>query len=160
PSFVAEDEIVGAVVGGDAEATHAADGLAPEGHGGAERELHAFHGAGGEDAGGHFDRHADSFKPRPEAALSGHAAIKAAHAAYALAGKGQRHGAQVIRRHAHVAVGDDEDFVSGLELHLFHGGDFGVDVAGLAAGDEKFDGYVRVPRGDTVGGGETGIVGI
>ena len=67
--FIAEDEVVGAVVCGDAEAAHAADGFAAKGHGGAEGELHAFKTARDEDAGGHFNGHADGFKARPEAAF-------------------------------------------------------------------------------------------
>jgi hypothetical protein len=93
--LVAEDEIVGAVVGGDAEAAHPADGFAAEGHGGAERELHALHGASGKDTGRHFDGHADGLEARPEAApdpiLRGDAAIEAAHAADALVSEGEGH---------------------------------------------------------------------
>jgi hypothetical protein len=62
-------------------------------------------------AGGHFHTHAHGLKPRPQPAFRRHAAIGAAHCAHALVGKGQRHGAQIIGRHAHIAVADDENLV-------------------------------------------------
>ena len=63
--LVAKNEIVGAVVGRDAEAAHAADGFAAKRHGGAEDKLHAFHHARDEHAGGHLHGHAYGFEPRP-----------------------------------------------------------------------------------------------
>jgi hypothetical protein len=65
PRFVAEHKIVGAVVGCYAKAADASNRVAPEGHRGTERELHALHRASGQYAGGHFDRHADGLEPGP-----------------------------------------------------------------------------------------------
>src|SRR6185312_1455180 len=86
--FISKDEVVGMEIGRNTKATHSANGLATERHGGAKHELHAFHGAGDKDAGCHFDAHAHGIEPRPEAAMDGHSAIKTGDGADLGIGKG------------------------------------------------------------------------
>src|SRR6185437_9719367 len=107
--FIAKDEVVGTEICGDAKPAHSMNGFAAEGHGRAERELHAFDGTGDEDAGCHFDAHANGLKPRPETALDSDAAIKASDGADLWIGEWQGDGSQVIGRNTDVAVADDED---------------------------------------------------
>src|ERR1700685_1822095 len=78
-SLVAKDEIVGAIVGCDFESAHAPDGFAPEGHGGPEHELHAFHGACCKHSTGHFDRHANGLNASPESSFGCYAPVRAGH---------------------------------------------------------------------------------
>jgi len=135
--LVAEDEIVGAIVGCDLEPAHFSDRRAAKCHRWPQHELHAFHGSGSENAAGHFYGHADGFKARPETALYGNAAIGAGHATDVRVGEREGNGAEVVRGDADVAVADDEDVMIGGGFHDFHGGYFGVDVVGLTLGGEE-----------------------
>ena len=102
-------------------------------------------------------RHAHGFKPRPQSAFGGDAAIRTRDAADARIGEGQGHGAQVDRRDAHIAVADDEDVVGGSFFHQFHGADLGVDVGRLAGGEE-FCGNLRITSGDATRDREARVV--
>ena len=72
-------------------------------------------------------------------------------------GKGQGDGAEIVRRHAHIAVADDEDVVRGCSLHPLHGDDLVVDVVGLAAGGKELRRNVRIACGDAAGDLQAGI---
>ena len=144
--LVAQDKVVGAVVGRHLEAAHPPDGLAAEGHRRPQHKLHPLHQARRQHSGGHLHAHAHGLKPRPQPAFSRHATIRAAHPAHSWVRERQRDRTQIVGCHAHIAVADDENLVRRLDLHPLHRGHFGVDVVGFAAGREELDRNLRVPR--------------
>src|SRR6185437_12373246 len=78
PDLVAEDIVVGIIIGGGCNATDRIQRVAAEGNGGAQRKANSFKHIGNNYARWHFDRHADGFEDRPEVTC-GISAIEAAH---------------------------------------------------------------------------------
>ena len=90
----------------------------------------------GEHPAGHFNRHADSLKARPEAAFNRHAAVGAREAADLRIGKGKRDRAQIVWHYANVAVGEEDCLVLCCFDEQRHGEGLGILPERLAGGQE------------------------
>ena len=155
--LVAEHEVVGAVIGGHGEASDLAKSFCAESHGRTQYKTHPLHFVGDQDSGGHFDRHADSFKACPEATFRGDAAIEAGHCANGGVSKRCRNSASVIGRNAHIAVTDDKNGTMRSVGHDLHRLRFGIDVARFS-GREKAGRNMGKTCGDATSDGQPFIL--
>src|SRR5579885_869728 len=132
---VAEDVVIGATIGHEAETVQRFHTLAADYHCGTESELHAFQQIGHDYARGHFHRIAQSFESGPESPAGQAAKDTGGHSYFGIFERLDDL-AQVVGRDAHVAVADHEQIVHRLLPHLLERIELGVCPRWFAAGHE------------------------
>src|SRR5208282_277775 len=132
------------------------NGIFPHENRRAQPEFHSFEKIGGQDAGGHFHRHADRVEPGPESSgilaaieASQHADLRIEHRGNYLA--------QIIRRDFDVAVARDENVVRGNLRHAIERIGWRI-WPGRTPRDQDPRADVRVTRADFADDAERGIV--
>ena len=110
---VSEYKIVGAVIAKNAEAADLFDTFLADHHGWSQRETHSFGNIRGEYPRCHLDGHTCRLKSRPDSVVRRNPSIKASEHAHSRVGERFNNAPKVMRLHAHIAVADYQQRVTG-----------------------------------------------